>query len=110
MNSNNNAWLRARREELSRRLEAEDWQEVRQRLWECAGGLCEWCLERRGADPRAGDSHHLNYNILWKELEGDNLDGMALLCRDCHLSAHPQHRLPTTPAEMDAMLREFLRP
>lgn len=45
------------------------------------------CCEDCGSTERL-QVHHLNYRIKGKELLGDNINKLKLLCRKCHISVH----------------------
>lgn len=56
-------------------MRSEDWQERRKEFLEEVNYICEEC-----GDP-ATQVHHLNYDSLGDEEEGD----VKCLCNDCHL-------------------------
>jgi hypothetical protein len=74
-------------------LESDYWQEVRRRVWQRATGSDGWAYcERCGRIlfNTPADVHHLRYGgVVFRELEGDNLRFLQLVCRDpCHKRAH----------------------
>lgn len=54
--------------------------------------------------------HHLDYSILNKELEGNNLDKLVVLCECCHKKAHTTniHKINTRKKFIQKMEKRFL--
>ena len=87
-------------------LQSEQWQIVRQKVWARAKGRCERCNKCSGRDV-----HHLRYRgILFRELEGDNLRWLQLVCPDCHDYYHPEHACGKlrSISEMEQILENFI--
>ena len=65
---------------------SKQWQELRNRKWYDADGLCEMC-KKKGIIREGIDVHHLvEISKDWsKRLDYDNL---VLLCKDCHNEIH----------------------
>lgn len=65
---------------------SKEWQDLRNRKWYDADGLCEMC-KKKGIIREGIDVHHLvEISKDWsKRLDYDNL---VLLCKDCHNEIH----------------------
>ena len=62
----------------SKYLHTKHWHTIRTGKMESVGGACEYC------GLPANDVHHLHYNTLWRESNGD----LEALCRTCHELRH----------------------
>ena len=74
-----------------RRLPYELWQEVRRRVWQRDGGLCQgpYCRDR---PPLPLDGCHIDH-LRSGKLAGNELTNLRVLCPACHaLRLDPRHR------------------
>ncbi len=67
------------------------WQEMRRKVMERAGGICEGCRERR-----AVQVHHRNYTYKFGR---EMLFDLVAVCRDCHEAIHDVRNLRNPPAD-----------
>ncbi len=70
-----------RRNDYAAYLASPQWQAIRRKVFERAGGLCEGC----GVE-KATQVHHLNYERIGRELLFD----LVAVCRSCHEQCHPE--------------------
>ena len=76
-----------RRSEYESHLRSDKWNDIRRRVIERSGGICEGCRMNRGQHV-----HHLTYDHLGNEL----LFELVFLCRQCHELIHPHMRMDRT--------------
>lgn len=66
-----------------RYIRSKAFAEVKKALIEKDGYRCKCCGRTEELS-----AHHSTYDILYHELEGNNLDKMVLLCKYCHRAIH----------------------
>jgi hypothetical protein len=68
-----------RQQEYQIYLNSPEWRDLRQRVMERAGNLCEGCHRRQ-----ATEVHHLTYERFKREMMFD----LVAVCRRCHAQIH----------------------
>lgn len=69
--------------EYQRYIRSKAFSEVKKALIEKDGYRCRCCGRTEELS-----AHHSTYDILYHELEDNNLDKMVLLCKYCHRAIH----------------------